>query len=192
MLQVEIKMVHSEVSIEPAALRQFIDPTYEGPKLYISPEEFQKKVSEFIQAGTPLVSGYSPFCKHLIVPNFCFAKPSYLKVTPENEHLLQTVYDAHHPDDLPVLTRFFPAESVRDLIPDAQYLDVILYERSEINQANAAQGKPESKSEAPWGVMRIKAQVRGLSSHCVASSVSGRACNGSSMMLAHDVGFACC
>lgn len=155
-------MVHNEVSLEPAALRQFIDPNFEGPKVYMDPKEFEKKISEYIRSGVPLQSGYSPFCKHIFVPNFCFLKPSYLKVTPENEALLKTVYDAHHPNDLPVLTRFFPAESVRDITPDAQFLDVILYDRSEINQQNIAQGKAHlNTSEAPWGIMRIKAQVGG-------------------------------
>lgn len=114
------------------------------------------------------------------MPNFAHLQASYLKITPENEHLLRCVfvfavvcdgpsrrstdppvpsptiptpwraqtnllpsdhmcisclqtkqkqiqphstrYDANSPGDLPVLTRYFPAEAVRHLTPKAKFL----------------------------------------------------------------------
>lgn len=60
-----------------------------------------------------------------------------------------------------MLTRFFPSEAVSHLTPDAKYLDVIMYSREEIHRTNEAQGRPElnKPDDAPWGIMRVKAQV---------------------------------
>jgi hypothetical protein len=38
--------------------------------------------------------------------------------------------------DLPVLTRYFPAEAVKEMTGPAKFLDIILYSRNEIHQEN--------------------------------------------------------
>lgn len=76
--------------LEPRALRQFTDPDYQGPKIYLSPKAFEEKVKGYLLGGTPpLQAGFAPFCSHLIVPNFAHLQASYLRITPENEHLLR-------------------------------------------------------------------------------------------------------
>jgi hypothetical protein len=67
-----------------------------------------------------LVDGYAPFCKHLFIPNFTPARGSCLDISPENEHLLRSGYDARTEQELPVLVRWFPAESVPEP-PVAKY-----------------------------------------------------------------------
>lgn len=37
---------------------------------------------------------YAPFCKHVFVPNFAGVQTSTVKITPENEKLLVTGYEA--------------------------------------------------------------------------------------------------
>ena len=76
-------------------------------------------------------------------------------ITPENEKLLKTGYSARTDKELAVLTRWFPAEAVAP--PAATYLDLILYSREQIRKENAAMGE-DSGSDAPWGIVSIKAQ----------------------------------
>jgi hypothetical protein len=48
------------------------------------------QVNSFLRQGSPpLQPGFAPFCSHLVLPNFCHLQASYLKITPENEHLLR-------------------------------------------------------------------------------------------------------
>jgi hypothetical protein len=62
--------------------------------------------------------------------------------------------------ELPTLSRFFPAEAVKHLTPDAPYLDVILYSREEIRQRELVMGNEvDEGNNAPWGIVRVKAQV---------------------------------
>ncbi|TFJ79948.1 hypothetical protein NSK_008506 [Nannochloropsis salina CCMP1776] len=148
-------------TLEPIALRQFTDPGFVGPKIYLHPKDFEAKVDNYLRTKTPpLREGYSSFCYHLIVPNFAHLKASYLKIVPENEHLIRTAYDANSPEDLPVLTRYFPASAVKEMTGPAKFLDVILYTREEIHQENMARGMEHlnNASDAPWGIMRVKAQ----------------------------------
>ena len=59
-------------------------------------------------------------------------------ITPENEHLLKTGYEARNELELAVLTRWFnqsdmPAEQ-------ASHLDIILYSKEQIHEENASMG----------------------------------------------------
>ena len=120
-------------------------------------EEFEKKVNE-AYSEDKLVEGYAPFCKHLFVENFTEAKSMFLEITPENEHLIKSDYEARAEYELPVLTRWFPAEKVQ--ANKAQYLDIILYSREQIQKENSATGaqNPNSEVEYDWGIVSIKAQ----------------------------------
>lgn len=103
------------------------------------------------------MAGYAPFCKHLFVPNFlphCVVPVA--EITEANRHLLRTGYNARKPEELPVLERWFPAGSVPSRT--AQYLDIILYSRGQIRKENAAMGLPPQATDAPWGIIGVKAQ----------------------------------
>jgi hypothetical protein len=128
--------------------------------------EFENIVNQRFQASL-LKDGYAPFCKHLFVENdFTNAVPNVLKITPENEHLLRSEYQARNERELPVLTRYFPASSVDTCtssieIPKAKYLDLILYSREQIIKEDDAQGRTTTRQEdttCPWGIVSIKAQ----------------------------------
>ena len=58
--------------------------------------------------------------------------------------------------ELAVLSRWFPAASVGEP-PAAKYLDLILYSREQIRKENEAMGE-DSGSDAPWGIVCVKAQ----------------------------------
>ena len=124
-------------------------------------EEFEAIVnSRYDEAN--LKDGYAPFCKHIFLKNDIApdAKSNILPITKENEHLLRSKYEARNDKELPVLTRWFPAELVGDdMLPKAKYLDLILYSREQINKENKSMGKQGREGEtAPWGIVSIKAQ----------------------------------
>ena len=56
-----------------------------------------------------------------------------------------------------MLSRWFPKEAVGTDVPTAKYLDLILYSREQIRNENEAMGE-DSGSDAPWGIVSIKAQ----------------------------------
>ena len=111
---------------------------------------------------TELKQGFASFCHHLIVPNFAYLKRSYMRITPDNESQLRTKYEASTSADIPVLTRYFPYENVRDqATKQAKFLDIILYTRAEIHHQNVARGMSHlnRENDPPYGIMRVKAQV---------------------------------
>ena len=93
-----------------------------------------------------------------------------LEITKENEHCLRTKYEARNDKELPVLARYFDRELLleggkkkeEDVFPVAQYIDLILYSREQIEKENAAMGKEDDdgkeKETAPWGIISIKSQ----------------------------------
>ena len=56
-----------------------------------------------------------------------------------------------------MLVRWFPKELVGGELQEAKFLDLILYSREQIRKENAAMGE-DSGSDAPWGIVSIKAQ----------------------------------
>ena len=58
-----------------------------------NPEEFEKIANELYHKSE-LVDGYAPFCKHIFVDNFAKVLMSIVEITPENEKLLKTEYEA--------------------------------------------------------------------------------------------------
>ena len=71
--------------------------------------------------------------------------------------MLKTAYDARKPEELPVLIRYFPAESVPEP-PVSKYLDIILYSREQIQKEAAAMGREDEPTTVPWGIISVKAQ----------------------------------
>ncbi|CAM9161912.1 unnamed protein product [Chrysoparadoxa australica] len=148
---------HHSLVMDAFAIRQFTDPNYTGTKVEYDSVEFEAKVNELHEAGAELVDGYAPFCKHVFVPNFAGVKGSIVRITPENEKLLKSGYEARKEGELPVLIRWFPKESVP--VEEAKYLDIILYSREQIQKENEAMGETGKPDEtAPWGIISVKAQ----------------------------------
>lgn len=146
--------------LDDFALRQWDDPNYSGTRISYDKAEFVRKVHEYFKQNSVLVDGYAPFCKHVFIPNFVGAKLGALKITPENAHLLRSGYSKRRPEELAVLTRWFPADKVT--VPEAKWLDLILYSREQVLAENTAM--PNKSAEGvelppvPWGIISVKAQ----------------------------------
>ena len=93
------------------------------------------------------------FFDHFILQFWLICATTVVTITPENQHLLQSGYEARTPEELPVLQRWF--ENVET--PSADYLDIILYSADQIVKENAAMGKERTQTE-PWGIVSIKPQ----------------------------------
>jgi hypothetical protein len=108
-----------------------------GPE---TPENFEARLN----AQTPLhdLQGYAPFCRLHVHQNWTSARCMAVPITPENQHLLRSGYEARTADELPVLVRWF--EGVQP--PRASYLLVILYNSAQLLR----EGTPIS---ADWGVV---------------------------------------
>lgn len=138
-------------------MRQFDDPKYLGTQIKFDKQEFEKKINEIYQErNKELVDGYAPFCKHLFVEDFTKTRANVVQVTQANSRLLESAYEARAEHELPVLVRWFPSHSVTPNL--AKYLDIILYSREQIRKENAATGQPDNGSDAPWGIISVKAQ----------------------------------
>ena len=156
-----VRMAAEKVfNLDSFVLRQFDDPDYSGTKVDYDQAEFEAKINELYASGDyPLVDGYAPFCKHLFVPNFVgdSITVDYLEITPENEGLLRSGYDARRETELPVLVRWFPAETA-PAPPVAKFLDIILYSREQIRKESEATGRADNGETCPWGIISIKSQ----------------------------------
>ena len=78
------------------------------------------------------MDGYAPFCKHVFVDNFAKVLNSAVEITPQNEHLLKSDYEARTEKELPVLKRFFPAGTIET--KPAKFIDLILYSKEQIQK----------------------------------------------------------
>eukprot|EP00640_Fibrocapsa_japonica_P005071 CAMPEP_0113936132 /NCGR_PEP_ID=MMETSP1339-20121228/3106_1 /TAXON_ID=94617 /ORGANISM="Fibrocapsa japonica" /LENGTH=201 /DNA_ID=CAMNT_0000938489 /DNA_START=184 /DNA_END=789 /DNA_ORIENTATION=+ /assembly_acc=CAM_ASM_000762 len=142
--------------LDKFCIRQFDDDNYTGTNVYYDKQQFQDKVNEYHDNGTPLVDGYAPFCKHLFVPNFAGVERSIVAITEENRHLIQSEYQARTDKELLVLVRWIPKDKVEP--SQASFLDIILYSREQINKENEAMGQEKPDTDAPWGIISVKAQ----------------------------------
>mmetsp|Transcript_136818 Transcript_136818/g.193507 ORF Transcript_136818/g.193507 Transcript_136818/m.193507 type:complete len:216 (-) Transcript_136818:52-699(-) len=146
------------IVVDPFCLRQFDKTSGKGPFLDTTVEKFEEHVNAALAADpdNSLKPGYAPFCKHIFVDNFCNATMTVSEITPANEGLMRSGYVTRQEGELAVLSRWFPADAMGS--PKvAPYLDVILYSREQIRKENEAMGK-KSESDAPWGVVSVKAQ----------------------------------
>ena len=148
----------TSIVLDPFCHRQFDDERYTGSRVEMEKSAFAAHVNSAFESGAaPLVDGYAPFCKHLFLRNFAGVRGSVLAITPENEGLLRTAYDARSEDELPVLVRFFPVATAPEP-PVAEFLDIILYSREQIRKETVAMGKEDDGEAAPWGIISVKAQ----------------------------------
>lgn len=106
--------------------KRHFSPLFGGTKILLStPEHFELRVN----GETPLrdSEGYAPFCRHFFFENFTDARDGIAGITPENQNLLRSGYEARRPEELPVLVRWFEGKDVP--VEKARYLDVIVYSR---------------------------------------------------------------
>lgn len=116
------------------------EPRVHGP----TADEFETQLNH--REPDAVLDGYAPFCKLHVHRNWTDTPVGAIRITPENEHLLRSAYEARTPEELPVLTRWF--EGLKP--PRAEYLIVILYSREQM----AREGE---ELEADWGVVGLLA-----------------------------------
>lgn len=136
----------SVIGLEPFVYKQFDGKKTANP-IPMDKYVFLEKLREILASGSgyKFADGYAEFCKHIFVKNFTTAKLGLLEITPENQHLLKSDYLRRIGKELPVLTRWFPYEKVKDMDKEAEYLDVILYSRVQIEKERTALGERMSK-----------------------------------------------
>ena len=126
--------------------------------------EFLNKVNEQYKSITQLVDGYAPFCKHIFIKNFVKdLKSEYIEINEETEKLIKSKYDARQKNELPVLIRYIPIDSIdKSKIPDAKFLDLILYSKEQIVKESIAMKMEEShieylkNTDFDYGIISIK------------------------------------
>ncbi len=149
--------------LDQFAFRSF-DKSRNSNYINMDKEEFTKKANELYKSKTQLVDGYAPFCKHLFVENFVKGlKSCHLEINEQTEKLIISKYDSRQKNELPVLIRYIDLNSIdREKIPDAKYLDLILYSKEQII-SEMIEMKAEEKDinemknkDFDWGIISIK------------------------------------
>lgn len=131
----------SKIGLEPFCYKQF-DRKNSANHIPMDKFIFLDKLCELIASGDcKFADGYAEFCKHIFVKNFTNSKLGILEITPENEHILKSDYLRRTEKELPVLTRWFPLHKVKHLIKEADYLDIILYSRDQIEKERRIMGE---------------------------------------------------
>ncbi|KAJ1625204.1 hypothetical protein T492DRAFT_1041486 [Pavlovales sp. CCMP2436] len=146
-----------QLAIDQFCFRQFDDPLYSGTRIAMSKAEFAAIANEHLEAHPGcLAEGYAPFCKHIFMEN-CLSGATipYAELTDELQPYVRSAYEARNERELAVLSRWLPASAVQPKV--AKYLDVILYSREQIRKENAAMSEAD-ESDAPWGIISVKAQ----------------------------------
>ena len=160
------KSTPKNLVVDRFCFRQFQEypqsKSYGGTVYSQSIEAFEEIVNSRFKAED-LRDGYAPFCKHLFLVNDFTGDDARVNVLPVegNEHLIRTEYVARNDKEVPILQRFIPLEAAggMDKLPQAKYLDLILYSREQIIKENESIGKPAQDETAPWGIVSVKAQM---------------------------------
>jgi hypothetical protein len=127
-------------------------------------KEFLTKINNFYfeNHNTHLANGFSPFCKHLMIPNFTRSKPHCIKLNNSNLKKVKTSYVSRGDDEVPVLTRYIPKD---DLIRSrAKFINVVLYTREQIEREAAAKHAEDPNADADYDytIVSIKPQNEDL------------------------------
>ena len=129
-------------------------------------DSFLAEINKLLISYSQFKDGYAPFCKHLFVKNFVpNLKPNYLSITDQTEKLIKTCYESRQQNELPVLSRYIPLDSLAQAeIPDAKYLDIILYSKEQIIKEKIAMKESQDEITAlsnidfEYGIIAIKPQ----------------------------------
>jgi len=149
---------------QPPVLHYHAASGVAGTRMKCDKADFVKRVHDhYVAGGSVLVDGYAPFCKHVFIPNEWGCTVGALPITDANCHCLRSAYTRRRPEELPVLTRWFPESEVT--AHEAKFLDIILYSREQMVKEYDAlplEGRDVGDlPEAPWGIISIKAQDEG-------------------------------
>jgi len=130
-----------------AAGRHF-DPTFAGTKIAShTVEDFDALVyGATLNEGHFIEGETAGFVRHVFVRNFTDALSGVAKITKYNAALLRTEYKARREGELAVLTRHFPAGSVR--VERCEWLHLVLYSREQLE-------KEGMEIDADWGIVSI-------------------------------------
>lgn len=135
------------IALTPFARRNW-EPGASGTRIVgMSPEDLVMRCNGALEAGTTLVDGYAPFCKHLFLENPSPTRCGFAPVTDGNRALLRSGYQARREGELAVLERWF--EDIE--APVAAYLDVILYSHTQLMRE--AEAMPEEVPDCDWGIV---------------------------------------
>jgi hypothetical protein len=107
-------------------------------------DEFESELNQ--REPQAVLDGYAPFCKLHVHRNWTATPVGAIEITPENQHLLRSAYEARTAEELPVLTRWF--EGLEP--PKAGYLIAILYSREQMSREG-------EELDADWGVVGVLA-----------------------------------
>ncbi len=120
--------------LDPFAERQWDDADkYKGGRITASKAEFTARVNAlYEEGGKELVGGYAPFCKHVFVPAFVDLPVQAVAITEENKGLVRSAYIRRTEKEIPVLARWIEAADLKEGVPNAKFLDIILYSRDQI------------------------------------------------------------
>jgi hypothetical protein len=151
--------------LDTFAYRSF-DKTYRKNYIDYSKENFLAEINKLLISYTQFKDGYAPFCKHLFIKNFVSNfKPNYVPITDQTEKLIKTCYETRQQNELPVLSRYIPLDSLTEVdIPDAKYLDIILYSKEQIIKEKIAMKESQEEITAlsnidfEYGIIAIKPQ----------------------------------
>jgi hypothetical protein len=158
-----------KIKLTPFSLRHF-DKKFSGTKITdVTPEEFEEKMGEYIeayddvieqdQANVQIMNGYAPFCKLIAIPNFTNARVGTMKIDMANYQYLRSGYSARTPNELPVFSRWFELPLAA---PVAEWLIVVVYSKEQIDKESESTAIiPEHVAppfEADWGVVAILGQ----------------------------------
>lgn len=115
-----------KIIISDFAISRHFNPTFGGTKILdMIPDQVEFQINSLAPVAD--ADGYAPFCKHFFFENFSEALDGVAEITPENQGLLQSGYEARTPAELPVLSRWFSRKDVP--VGKAQYLDMVVYSR---------------------------------------------------------------
>lgn len=92
------------------------------------------------------------------MPNFANVVCGYTEITEENRGLIESCYETRKEGELPVLIQYIAREKLASL-PQATFLDIILYSREQIIKENLAMGNEPPQTNSPWGIISVKGQL---------------------------------
>ena len=136
------------IAMTDFALRNWAPEASGTQMLGITPEALVERCN---QAGSPLIDGYAPFCKHLFLKNDTPTRCGFAPITDANRAFLRSGYRARREGEMVVLERWFEGIEA----PRAEWLDVILYSHAQMVKEAAAYPEPQAVPDCDWGVVSI-------------------------------------
>lgn len=155
-----------KIVVDPFCFKQF-DPKAGSLYIDLDKELFGEKINDFyhlVKDEGGLKDGYAPFCKHLFINNITDAISAFIEVTPERERFLKSEYEARRENELAVLVRYLDRKALESelgfTVQKAQFLDIILYSKAQIQEENKATGfeDPNKDLDYDYGIVSVKPQ----------------------------------